>query len=445
MDLTPLIGILLVILLVFINGFFVATEFAIVAVRRSRLEEAANHGSMAAAAAKQVVDHFDAYLATCQVGITVASLALGWIGEPAIASLIEPPIEKLADTFAPALAHTVSIAITFILITTLHIVAGEQAAKGLALQRTEATTLFVSLIMLVLYKLLRWPIALLTALTKGILGLFGMHAVWGEEVAHSVEELRGLVNSSREAGLVEASEARLASRAFEFSDVSAASLMTPRTELEAIPASIGIEELISKAQTASHTRLLVYTDSLDDIIGVVHIRDLLKAMAGPAEAFSMTGLLRPVLTVPESKRADAMLEEMRSTRRHLAVVIEEFSSTAGVVTTRDIIGSLVGRIEDEPQASAPLPAALPTDESGAFVQDGLMRIEEVEEVAGIALDPALKVKADTLGGVVMALLGRIPEVGNRVELDGRVLEVVAKDGMRVATVRVLPVVEPAPL
>src|SRR5215207_6612669 len=211
-----LLGLLAVVVLVLANGFFVATEFAIVAVRRSRLEQLAAEGHASATAAKEVVGHLDAYIAACQLGITMASLALGWLGEPALAGLVEPPLEYVVGQFAPTAAHGVAVGISFAVITALHIVIGELAPKGLALQRPEATALWIARPIQIFYVLFRWPITLLNAVGNGVLKLIGLDPTTGHEMVHSVDELRLLVNASQQGGTVEESEARIASRAFEF-------------------------------------------------------------------------------------------------------------------------------------------------------------------------------------------------------------------------------------
>src|SRR5215218_8520601 len=278
MDLASLAGLLAVAVLVLANGFFVATEFAIVAVRRSRLEQLAQEGHPTARAAQDVVGHLDAYIAACQFGITLASLALGWLGEPALSHLLEPPLERLIGSFAPAAAHGVAIGMAFALITALHIVIGELAPKGLALQRAEATALWVARPMQLFYFVFRWPITLLNLVGNGELRLAGLQPAAGHEMVHSVEELRLLVTSSQQAGVVEESEARIASRAFRFADLTADDLMTPRTEVEAVPVTATVDEVLSRSMTGTHSRLLVYEGSLDEIVGVLHVRDLFKVL-----------------------------------------------------------------------------------------------------------------------------------------------------------------------
>jgi putative hemolysin len=441
MDIAPALGLLIVVLLVLTNGFFVATEFAIVAVRRSRLEQLANEGHPSARAARDVVGHLDAYIAACQLGITLASLALGWLGEPALAHLIEPPLVQLVGRYAPDVAHGVAIGISFALITALHIVIGELAPKGLALQSPEGVALFVARPMQVFYLVFRWPISALNAVGNGVLRLVGLQPASGHEMVHSVEELHLLVTSSQEAGVVEASEARIASRAFHFADLTAWDLMTPRTEMEAVASTASLTGLLARAAGGTHSRLLVYEGSRDNIVGVLHVRDLFKVLSQPVEMFDLRAWLRPVLVVPESKPADDLLDEMRVARRQLAVVIDEYGGTAGIVTLEDLVEALVGRIDDEEplhgDTFATGPAQLEPD--GSVLLDGLTRLDELEEIMATRLDPSIHAEVATVGGLIMATLGRIPAVGDEVEIGGRRLRVEELDGLRVERVRLLPV------
>jgi CBS domain containing-hemolysin-like protein len=442
MDPSSAIGLLAVIILVLANGFFVATEFAIVAVRRSRLEQLAADGNRTAEAAKQVVGHLDAYIAACQLGITMASLALGWIGEPAFAHLIEPPLEALVGQVAPAAAHGIAVGTAFAIITTLHIVVGELAPKGLALQRPEATTLWIARPIQTFYVLFRWPISLLNAVGNQTLKLFGLDPAAGHEMVHSVEELRLLVTASQQGGAVEASEARIASRAFELGEQAVGSLMTPRTEVEAVPATATLTQLVASAAATTHSRLLVYERSLDDVLGALYVRDLFRVLDRPADTVTARTLLRPILVVPETKHADDLLDEMRAARRQLALVIDEYGGTAGIVTLENLIEALVGRIEDEPPIGVEAPPPVTLESDGSLILDGLTRLDELEEIAEIKLPEEVHEQVDTLGGLVMASLDRIPSVGDEVMVSGRWLRVEQLDGRRVEAVRLLPVRAP---
>jgi putative hemolysin len=443
MDLSTASGLIAVFLLVAANGFFVATEFAIVSVRRSRLEQLEAEGHVSARAARDLVKNLDTYIAACQLGITMASLALGWVGEPAIAHLLEPPLQLLVGQFAPAAAHGVAIAavtLTFAIITSLHIVLGEQVPKLIGLQRAEGTTLFAARPMQLLNVFFRWPIALLNNVSNAILRLLRLEPGAGHEMVHSVEELRLLVTGSQKAGLVEESEARIASRAFVFGELTASALMTPRTELEAVPADMTLQELLARVAASAHSRLPVYEGSLDNIIGVLHVHDLFAVLARRAEPLNVRRLVRPVLVAPETKPADDLLDEMRSTRRQLAVVIDEYGGTAGIVTLEDLVEALVGPIGDEPPGTIDdqQPSSSPVAEpDGSLVLDGLMRLDELVELVGLRLNQSDHEDAETVGGLVMARLGRMPEAGDEVLIDGRKFLVEQLDGKRVAAVRLL--------
>jgi CBS domain containing-hemolysin-like protein len=385
-----------------------------------------------AAAARGMVEHLDAYIAACQLGITMASLALGWIGEPALAHLVEPLLAGLLGEAAVAVSHGVAVGLSFGAITALHIVLGELAPKGLALQKTEATALWVTPGMRLFYTLFRWPIHALNAVGNGVLRLAGLHPASGHEGVHSVEELRLLVTSMEQAGVVDASEARIASRAFHFGDVTAGAVMTPRTEIDAVPVTADREALYRLARSGRRSRVLVYGDTLDDVLGVLYVRDLFQAFEAPPERFSLRPWVRPVLFTPDSRSADEVLDAMRSQRRQLAVVTDEFGGTAGLVTLQDLAGALVGRVEDEGDRARPTEQA---DADGSLVLDGLLRLEEVEEMSGLRVASAWHGTVETLGGLVMASLGRVPAVGDTVVLDGHTLRVEGMEGRRVARVR----------
>ncbi|MGH7267951.1 MAG: hemolysin family protein [Candidatus Rokuibacteriota bacterium] len=432
------LGFLAIIGLVLANGFFVATEFAIVAVRRSRIDELAREGRGAAEAARQVIGHLDAYIAACQLGITISSLALGWIGEPALARGIEPLLAPLVGRMAPAAAHAVAVSVAFAVITALHIIAGELAPKGLALQRPEATVLWIARPIQLFYTVFRWPITALNALGNGLLRLVGLEPATGQEMVHSVEELRLLVTASQRAGVVEASEARIASRAFQLADLTADALMTPRTEIEALAVDTPFDALVARAAASRHSQLLVYDGSLDNILGAVHLRDVFRAVAQGTRP-DLRPLLRPVLTVPETKRADVLLEETRRAPTQVAVVVDEYGGTAGIITLEDLVEGLVGRIEEPSAGVAGPPRAEP---DGSLVLDGLTRLHELEELTGIAIDEADRATADTLSGLFMARLDRIPQVGDEIVLGDRIMRVERLRGRRVAAVRVAAAAQP---
>jgi CBS domain containing-hemolysin-like protein len=436
MDPYTLLGLLAVVFLVLANGFFVATEFAIVAVRRSRVEQLARDGHPGARIAQHIVSHLDTYIAACQFGITLSSLALGWLGEPALAHLLEPGLEALLGRLAPAAAHGVAVGAAFAVITALHIVAGELAPKGLALQRPEQTALWVARPMQLFHLVFRWPIAALNAVGNRALRIAGLRAAAGHEMVHTAEELGLLVSESRQAGTIEESEARIARRAFQFADLTAARLMTPRTELDAVPIGVDRPGLLARVAATQRARLLVYDGSLDNIVGVLRVRDLVPfAPTGP-ERFDLRPLIRPVLIVPEGRRADDLLEDLQREGRHLAVVVDEYGGTAGIVTLADLMRALVGPIDERPGPGGAGAARVEPD--GSVLLDGLTRIHELEELIGADVEEPARGDVDTLSGLVMTRLDRMPQVGDEVEVLGRRVRVERLQGRRVGQVRLLP-------
>jgi putative hemolysin len=438
MALSSLAGLAAVALLVLANGFFVATEFAIVAVRRSRLEQLVDEGRAGAAAAQAVVQHLDSYIAATQFGITLASLALGWLGEPALAHLLEPPLAMLAGSYAPTAAHGLAIGVAFALITALHIVLGELAPKGLALQHPELTSLWVARPIQVFHTILKWPITGLNAVGNGTLRLFGLEPATGHEMVHSVEELRLLVTGMQEAGVVDATEARIARRAFAFGERTAASLMTPRTEIGAIRADASIDEALRVSETTRRQRLPVFDGSLDNIVGVVYIRDLMAHRRTQDASISLQALTRPPLLVPETRYAADLLEDMRLARSHIAIVVDEYGGTAGLVTLRDLLEALVGQIDDVRSDDTDVRDDRSYRADGSIVLDGMTRIEEFEEFADIRVSDALRGHVETVGGLVPAAIGRVPHAGEELVIQGRTLRVEALDGLRVSSVRLMP-------
>ncbi len=433
MGTSAVIAVVAVLFLVLANGFFVATEFAVVAVRKSRLDELAREGRAGAAAAKDVVSHLDSYIAACQLGITMASLSLGWIGEPAVARLLAGPLTLALGSATGPAAHAITIGVAFSVITALHIVIGELAPKGLALQRAEATSLMVAHPIRLFYRVFRWPISALNAVGNGVLRLVGLDGTSGHEMVHSVEELRMLVRASQAGGAVEASEARIASRAFQFADITAGELMTPRRDLVAISADATLEALLQQVRKTPRTRLPVYQGSLDDVIGVLHVRSL--AGVAPNQPFDIRALIQPLPLVPVPRKADAVLEDMRSKGHAMAVVVDEYGVTAGVLTLHDLFEGLVGRIEAEGTSKAvglPLP-------DGSRLFAGVVRLGEFEEATGIRISGEEREEADTLNGLFMLRLGRIPAPGDEIRLAGQKLVVETMVRQRVDRTRLLPV------
>ncbi|HLH25841.1 MAG TPA: hemolysin family protein [Chloroflexota bacterium] len=437
MDALPsLLGVLVVVLA---NGFFVASEFALVTVRRSRLEQRIAEGSTAARLVRDAQEHLDTYIAAVQLGVTMASLALGWLGEPAVAVLLEPVLAAVpfpSPTVRDFATHTVSAVLAFAVITTFHIVFGELVPKSVALQRTEAVAYFVVRPM----GLFRWvfgiPINLLKGLGNLVLRLIGLQPVGGEELVHSVDELRVLVAGSSEAGVLDETEAEIVGRVLGFHELSVREVMIPRTELQAIPVTASLAEVMHLAATSGHSRFPVYEGDLDHVVGVLYLKDLFPVLEhGIPARFDLRRVVRQVPVVPDSLPVDTLLVQLQRERRRLAVVVDEFGGIAGLVTLQDVFERIVGQFGDEYEAVQPAVVPLP---DGSLLIDGLARIEDVAKQVGLAVNPEDTQEVETMGGLMMLRLGRLPTVGDEVHVDGTVLRVEQMDGRRVARLRLLP-------
>lgn len=454
-------GPVVVVLIVLGNGFFVGSEMAMVAARRNRLEQQRAIGNTNATAALRITDQLDRYIAACQFGITLASLGLGWVGEPAIAHLIEGMFDPTSAVAAYVPTHVLAMIVAFSLITAMHIVLGELVPKSLSLQRAETMAMLYARPLTAFSIIFGWPVAALTWVGNAVLRMGGLEPASGHEMVHTVAELRLLVTGSQRAGVVEESEARIVARAFTFADITAGMVMTPRTHVASVPTTATREAVVACLVESGRRRLPVYDGTLDRVTGIVHARDIMADLAkgGPSDRFDLRAFVRPVIAVPESKGIDELLDELRSARDKIAIVLDEYGGTAGLVTLPDLVEPLVGRIQDDrpprpehlahtqpsggettlPSGGAPHGGRggvgrTETDESS--VTDGMTRLSEWQEELGIALSDDDRDAADTLGGLVMARLGRMPLVGDSVEIGGHVVTVDALDGRRVDRVRV---------
>jgi len=417
-----------VLALVFANGFFVAAEFALVTVRKTRIDQLIAEGSSLARPVRRALSDPERYIAATQLAITMTSLGLGWIGEPAVASVIQPALALLPGEMRTLTAHSIAVAVAFALITALHIVLGELAPKTVALQHAERTALVVGRPTEIFMRVC-WPfIVLLNGTGRAVVRLLGLKPPSGSSLVHSEEELKMLVTASQEAGVLEEDEEQMLHRVFAFGDLTAGQVMLPRTEMTAVPVQTSRADLVDRLSQAGHPVLPVYRTHLDDIVGVVRVRDLFVAIAGPAEAIDLTPLLRDPLTVPDTAKADDLLVRMRERHTSLAIVIDEYGGTAGLVTFERLMERIVGEIGADGAGHASSITVL-TD--GSALIDGLALVTDVNAQFGLSIDENLY---DTLGGFVMGQLGRKARLGDCVELAGRRIRVEALDGLRVARV-----------
>ena len=427
-----LLRLVLVVLLVGANGFFVAAEFGLVAVRRTRIEELASEGNALAQGVRKALDNLDNNIAATQLGITMASLALGWIGEPALAHLVAPLFAFLPSIWPQISAHAVAVVLAFTIITVLHIVLGELVPKSIALQRAEATSLVVSRPLAAFAWLFGPFIHLMNGVGMWIVRLLGLRAASEHEMVHSEAELRMLVKASHESGILEESEEAMLNKVFSFADKEAHQVMVPRTEIVAVPADMTLRDFMGYEPNHLHTRFPVYEETLDSIVGIVHLKDAIAGAGSNQLDQPVRSVMRPVLVVPETIHIDDLLKQLQRRRMHMAVLVDEYGGTAGLVTMEDLLEEIVGEIRDEFDVEEP---GLEDMRDGTYTVDGMMGIGEFNERFGQAIDDP---NYDTIAGYVFGQLGRVARAGDEVRVDGIVLRVEDLDGLRIALLRVLP-------
>jgi CBS domain containing-hemolysin-like protein len=429
---TPGWGLFLAVLLVALNGFFVAAEFALVKVRPTQIEPFVAEGQRRAAVAQHMLRHLDAYLSATQLGITLSSLALGVVGEPAFAWLIAPLIRPF--TGDPALLHSVGLTVSFLVITILHIVLGELAPKSLAIRKSEGTALIVALPLFVFYKITYPAIWLLNHTANRLLRLVGIEPMSESEITHDEEELRLMLASSH-ATRLSLQKRELLDNVFELSHRVARQIMLPRQDVIYLTTTRPVAENLRIARRSGHTRFPLCEGDLDHVIGVIHIKDLFRRER-PITSFQEVA--REIAFVPETLELDRLLKRMRTERFHLAAVIDEYGGVSGVVTLEDVIEEIVGQISDEFDIDKP---ELQKTEEGVWEVSGGMLIEDLEDELGIELSDR---DEDTIGGLVFSELGRNPAVGDRVDVGPVSIEVLEIQLNRVNTVRIT-VRQPVPV
>lgn len=458
-------------MLVLLNGFFVATEFALVSVRRTRIQQLSSEGNRIATRVLERIDHLDTYIAATQLGITIASLALGWIGEPALAHVLHPLIASLPFEVSSTVMHTISFVVAFSIVTSMHIVIGELAPKSLALQRPEETALLVS-------QPIHWFLIIFRPVINGlnwvgnrVVKMLGFEPAAGHELVQSAEELMIALDATREAGLVNQTAHDIVDRAFGFTDLQARHVMVPRTEVTAIAIDASLDDVIAVATETSYTRLPVIEGDNDHILGIIKIKRMLPlflqwaeqrsiirphpngngngqhasngqhatsvqmATATLSDLFDLRDFIMEPTVVPETLALGEVLTRMQENHVQMAVVIDEYGGTAGIVTVQDIVNRLIGRVMEEDEEHEGEPEGLGAD--GTIHLDGLTSIRELKEDYGIDLSEE-EIDVDTLGGYVFFNLGRVAQVGDEVETEGGERIVVEElDGLRVARVQVI--------
>jgi putative hemolysin len=418
---------LAVFLLVLINAFFVAAEFSLVSVRRTRIAELVAQGNRGAKWVQRAIENPDRMIAAVQLGITLASLALGWIGEPAVAHLLYPVVALFPAAAQSDVSHSFSAGLAFVLVTILLVVMGELTPKSVALQDPEKTAIFVARPVMWTEWIFKPAIWLLNGTGNLVLRLLGIKPAAGHELVHSVEELKMLVDTSTEGGVVQEDESEMLHAIFDLGDLLVRQVMIPRTEVVAVEADLPLDEIIGLVTQTTHTKFPVYDDNLDQILGIIHVKDLLRVMQTPGwQKSTARSLVRDPIYVPETIPVSTLLQQFRTNRQHIAIVLDEYGGTAGLVTLEDLLEEIVGEVSDPFDVSTP---EIQTQPDGSMLIDGMTLIDEVNEQLNLDLQDR---DYDTIAGYVLGKLGRIPRVGDVVESGSVRLRVEAMDGLRVA-------------
>lgn len=423
-----ILDIFLTIFLVLLNGFFVAAEFSIVKVRASQIELRAQAGNKLAGLALRMINHLDAYLSATQLGITLASLGLGWIGESVVSQIIINLMDAMGFQPDPELAHQIALPVAFAVITVLHIVFGELAPKSLAIQRPESTSIAIALPLRFFYVIFSPFIWALNGLSNAFLRLIGIRPVHGAEV-HSAEELRLLFEQSVVGGVIHDSQQELIENVFRFNERMVKQIMVPRTKMVAISVDAPEDQLLDMVYGEGYSRMPVYQGSIDNIVGVLYVKDLL-VLVRRQEPIELAHLIRPAYFVPETKKISSLLKQFQRKHMHMAIVSDEFGGVSGIVTIEDIVEELVGEIQDEYDEETPIVEKVSDFE---YKVNTSASISDVNDYLPYPLP-----KSDdyeTVGGLINLIYGAIPDVNETAILDRYEFKVLEKAQRNIESVQ----------
>lgn len=429
MDIVPiLLQIFLVLFLIGMNGFFVAAEFCCVKMRPSRLETLIQEGNKRAVYAKKLTDELDEALSVTQLGITLASLGLGWVGEPFVAKLILPVTQSLG--FSDTIGHTISFALAFTIITAMHIILGELTPKSLAISQTENILLTIALPMLIFWKVMYPFVIALNATARFVSKRLGLEAGGEGEVAHNPEEIRLLMEESHKQGLVDDTEVDFVDNVFDFTELSVREIMVPRTDMVCLYTNKTFEENLQIMLEEQMTRYPICNEDKDHIIGFLHVKDLItwKLSGEKKLRLNLTKLARKVFVVPESMDVSVLLKMMQKNRSQLAIVVDEYGGTSGMVTIEDIVEELVGDIQDEFDEERP---EAEKRAEKVYSIDAKMTLEDLDDEFDIKIDDE---DVDTVGGWLTDRIGGEPRVGQTASYNGNTFYVEEVDGVRITRI-----------
>lgn len=430
-----LINILVIAFLLFVNGFFVSAEFALVKVRKTRLEQLVNEGNRQAKIAMKLVDDMNKMLAAAQLGVTIASIALGWVADDTLAKILEPIIELLPFAHSAIAAHAIALPLAFILVTYFHVLLGEQMPKCIALKHTDSIALIIATPMDLFMSIMKPFVWMLQVSGDYLLKVFHADTV-DASLVHSTEELDMLVDASYNEGVLNETEAEMLHNMFKFSDLMAKQVMIPRTDMICVPDDISYDELNKLALENGYTRYPVYeNENIDKIIGFVHVKDL-YSLALTKEEYSIKAIIRPLILVPETMTLDNLMKEFKKLHIQMAVVVDEFGGTAGLITLEDVLEEIIGEVQDEFDEEE----GVNIEQIGenTYLANGMMRLDELVEYFDIN-DEELKDEddVDTIAGLVVKLLGRIAELGDSVSYRNLTFTVKEVDGARITQLEII--------
>ena len=426
-----LLKLVAIFLLVSANGYFVASEFALVSVRRARLEARAAAGSRNARSALRLLDNPTIFISAVQLGITLASLALGWIGEPTLAAMFEPIASSIAsEGRAGYIAHVVAIVIAFSLITFLHIVLGELMPKMIALERAEKLALFCSRPLELFARIFKAPLWVLNSVGATLGRLIGLKSTLDHAAVYTETELRQLIDVARDSGYLRAEERRLIHRVFEFSDTLVREAMVPRTEMAAIPSDSSLEQITKAFEQFGYSRLAVYRDSLDNVLGFIHSKDVMPCLLEP-EKFRLEDVLQPPLYVVDTARLEDVLRQMQKAKAHFGFVVDEHGGLEGIITLEDLLEEIVGDISDEHDEEVN-EQIIPGEENNYLLSGGLA-VRDLNRRLKLSVPESEGYT--TIAGFLMTEAGHVLKPGDRVNYNGLSFEVDRVERRRVISVR----------
>ncbi|MFD1706455.1 hemolysin family protein [Siminovitchia sediminis] len=428
MDVASLI---VIVILIALTAFFVAAEFAIVKIRSSRVDQLIEEGKPSAKAVKHITTHLDEYLSACQLGITITALGIGWLGEPAIKSLLDPLLIKMGA--GPAVSHILSIVLAFVVITFLHVVVGELAPKTVAIQKAEAVSMWTAKPLIWFYRIMFPFIWLLNGSARLLVKMFGMHSVSESEVSHSEEELRIILSESFKSGEINQSELTYVTNIFKFDDRVAKEIMVPRTEMISFSTEESIEDWVDVIKDVKFTRYPIYEGDKDNIIGLINIKDILLEQIQNTDddrGFDVSNYIKPVIHVIETVPIRDLLLKMQKDQTHMAILLDEYGGTSGLVTVEDIVEEIVGEIKDEFDTDE-IPDITKIGESH-YKFSGKVLISDVNDLLGTDLSDD---DVDTLGGWVLSEKFDVTE-GESLHADGFEFKITELDGHQIQFVEV---------